>query len=218
VTGSAGSVRVDHGVTSGTFSLDGETFEVENNVWVIGDDEECVVIDAPHSVSGILSVVGERTVKAIICTHAHDDHVRVAPALRVAVNGGAGVPILLHPDDRPLWELTHGGPDAVDGELWDLDLADGMALTVAGTTLEVLHTPGHAPGAVCISAPELGCVFTGDTLFHGGPGATGRSYSDRPTLEASIRAALFALPDETVVHTGHGEDTTIGAEKALLGE
>ena len=65
--------------------------------------------------------------------------------------------------------------------------------------------------------PTLGCVFTGDTLFNGGPGATGRSYSDRPLLEASIRAKLFGLPDETVVHTGHGDDTTIGAERALLG-
>ena len=213
-----GPVRVDHGVTSGTFSLDGETFDVDNNVWVVGDDSECVVIDAPHSVSGILDVVGDRTVKAIICTHAHDDHVRVAPELRVAVNGGSGAPILLHPDDRPLWELTHGGPDSVDGELWDLDLDDGMTLEVAGTTLQVLHTPGHAPGAICLHAPALGCVFTGDTLFHGGPGATGRSYSDRPTLEASIRAKLFALPDETVVHTGHGDDTTIGAERAMLGE
>jgi len=213
-----GAVRVDRGVTSGTFSLDGETFDVDNNVWVIGDDSECLVIDAPHSVEGILDVVGDRKVKAIVCTHAHDDHVRVAPALRVAVNDGSGAPILLHPDDRPLWELTHGGPDDVDGELWDLDLADGMVLEVAGTTLQVLHTPGHAPGAVCLYAPELRCVFTGDTLFQGGPGATGRSYSDRPTLEASIRAKLFALQDETVVHTGHGDDTTIGAEKAALGE
>jgi glyoxylase-like metal-dependent hydrolase (beta-lactamase superfamily II) len=206
------AVRVDHGITSGTFTLDGETFEVDNNVWVVGDDASCVVIDAPHSVEGILAVVGGRKVTAIVCTHAHDDHVRVAPALREQVVA----PTLLHPDDRPLWELTHGGPDDPHGELWDLDLSDGLALPVAGTTLQVLHTPGHAPGAICLYAPELGCVFTGDTLFHGGPGATGRSYSDRPTLEASIRAKLFALPDDTVVHTGHGEDTTIGAERARL--
>jgi len=213
----AGSVavaaRVDHGVTSGTFSLDGQTFEVDNNVWVVGDDAECVVIDAPHDVERILDIVGERRIRAIVCTHAHDDHVRVAPALRERANGGQGAPILLHPDDRPLWELTHGGPDDPHGNLWDVDLLDGQTLTVAGTTLQVLHTPGHAPGAVCLYAPDLGCVFTGDTLFHGGPGATGRSYSDRPTLEASITAKLFALPDETVVHTGHGDDTTIGAER-----
>jgi glyoxylase-like metal-dependent hydrolase (beta-lactamase superfamily II) len=208
------TARVDHGVTSGTFSLDGETFDVENNVWVVGDDEECLVIDAPHDVNAILAVVGGRRVRAIVCTHAHDDHVRVAPALRERVVA----PILLHPDDRPLWELTHGGPDDPTGELWDVDLADDQELAVAGTTLRVLHTPGHAPGAVCLYAPELGCVFTGDTLFHGGPGATGRSFSDRPTLEASIRARLFALPDATVVHTGHGEDTTIGAERESLGD
>lgn len=208
----AGPVRVDHGVTSGTFSLDGETFDVQNNVWVVGDDQECVVIDAPHDVDGILAVVGERNVKAIVCTHAHDDHVRVAPQLRERVVA----PILLHADDRPLWELTHGGAEASDAQLWDADLFDGQELTVGGTVLRVLHTPGHAPGAVCLYAPELGCVFTGDTLFHGGPGATGRSYSDRATLEASIRAKLFALPDETVVHTGHGEDTTIGAERIAL--
>ena len=201
------AARVDHGVTSGTFSLDGETFDVDNNVWVVGDDVECLVIDAPHSVDGILDVVGGRRVKAIVCTHAHDDHVRVAPELREKVVA----PILLHPDDRPLWELTH------TDYLWDAELTDGQTLTIGGTTLHVLHTPGHAPGAVCLYAPDLGCVFTGDTLFHGGPGATGRSYSDRPTLEASIRAKLFALPDDTIVHTGHGEDTTIGAERALLG-
>jgi glyoxylase-like metal-dependent hydrolase (beta-lactamase superfamily II) len=204
-----GTARVGHGVTSGTFSLDGETFDVENNVWVVGDESECVVIDAPHSVDGILAVVGDRRVKAIVCTHAHDDHVRVAPELRARTVA----PILLHPNDRPLWELTHGGPDDPEATLWDADLSDGQTLTIGGTTLQVLHTPGHAPGAVCLYAPELGCVFTGDTLFNGGPGATGRSYSDRPTLTESIRAKLFALPDETIVHTGHGEDTTIGAER-----
>jgi glyoxylase-like metal-dependent hydrolase (beta-lactamase superfamily II) len=208
------AARVDHAVSSGTFSLDGQTFDVDNNIWVVGDDTECVVIDAPHSVDDILAVVGDRRVKAIVCTHAHDDHVRVAPALREAVNGGSGAPIMLHPDDKPLWELTH----VRDGEgyLWDLDLADGVRIEVGGTTLEVLHTPGHAPGAVCLYAPELGCVFTGDTLFNGGPGATGRSYSDADLIKESIRSRLFALPDDTVVHTGHGDDTTIAAERANL--
>jgi glyoxylase-like metal-dependent hydrolase (beta-lactamase superfamily II) len=205
-----GSARVDHGVTSGTFSLDGQTFDVDNNVWVVGDDTECIVIDAPHDVDGILAVVGDRKIKAIVCTHAHDDHVRVAPELRERVVA----PIMLHPDDRPLWELTHLKDG--QGHLWDLDLADGLAIDVGGTTLQVLHTPGHAPGAIRLYAPDLGCVFTGDTLFQGGPGATGRSYSDADLIVESIRAKLFALPDDTVVHTGHGDDTTIGAEKAAL--
>jgi len=204
--------RIDHAVVSGTFSLDGETFDVDNNIWVVGDDEECVVIDAPHSVPAILDVVAGRRVKAILLTHAHDDHCRVAPALREEVVA----PIFLHPDDKPLWELTHGDSETGD-YLWDLDLPDGWEITVGGVVLRVLHTPGHAPGACCFYAPSLGCVFTGDTLFNGGPGATGRSYSDRPLLEESIRTKLFALPDATVVHTGHGDDTTIGAERALLG-
>jgi glyoxylase-like metal-dependent hydrolase (beta-lactamase superfamily II) len=202
--------RVDHGVSSGTFSLDGQTFDVDNNIWVVGDDAECVVIDAPHRVEDILAVVGERRVTAIVCTHAHDDHVRVAPELRERT----GAPILLHPDDRPLWELTHGTDG--EGARWDEDLADGQQIAVGGTTLEVRHTPGHAPGAVCLYAGDLGCVFTGDTLFQGGPGATGRSYSDADLIRRSIRARLLSLPDDTVVHTGHGPDTTIGAERAAL--
>jgi glyoxylase-like metal-dependent hydrolase (beta-lactamase superfamily II) len=202
-----GTVRVDHAVTSGTFSLDGETHEVDNNLWVVGDDTECVVIDAPHSVSDILGLVGDRKVRAILCTHAHDDHVRVAPALREEVVA----PIMLHPDDRPLWELTH------TDELWDADLSDGQEIEVAGTTLRVVHTPGHAPGAVCFVADDLSCVFTGDTLFRGGPGATGRSYSDADVLVGSIRERLFTLPDDTVVHTGHGDDTTVAAERENVG-
>ena len=198
------SARVDHAVVSGTFTLDGETHDVDNNVWVIGDDEQCLVIDAPHDVDAILEVVGGRAVKAIVCTHAHDDHVRVAPELRQRVQA----PILLHPEDRPLWELTH------TDELWDVDLEDGLTLTIGGAAVTVIHTPGHAPGAVCLYVHDLGCVFTGDTLFQGGPGATGRSYSDADLIADSIRRRLFELPDDTVVHTGHGPDTTIGAERA----
>jgi len=200
------SLRIDHGVTSGTFSLDGETHQVDNNVWVVGDDRECIVIDAPHDVEGILALVGERDLEAIVCTHAHDDHVRVAPELRER----CGAPILLHPDDKPLWELTH--PDL----LWDADLADGQTLEIAGTSVTVLHTPGHAPGSVCLYVADLGCVFTGDTLFAGGPGATGRSHSDPDLIRESIRSRLLVLPDDTVVHTGHGADTTIGDERDAI--
>ncbi|HET9873360.1 MAG TPA: MBL fold metallo-hydrolase [Propionibacteriaceae bacterium] len=199
------TARIDHTVTSGTFSLDGQTFDVDNNVWVVGDDEECVVIDAPHDPAAIKQLIGDRTVRAILCTHAHDDHIRFAPVLGAAVRA----PILLHPDDRRVWDLTHDRPP-------DGDLADGQQISVAGTTLLVIHTPGHAPGAVCFYAPDLGTVFTGDTLFRGGPGATGRSFSDYDTIVASIRSRLLSLPDETVVKTGHGEDTTIGAERQAL--
>jgi glyoxylase-like metal-dependent hydrolase (beta-lactamase superfamily II) len=200
------SVRIDHAVVAGTFSLDGETHQVDNNLWVVGDDEECVVIDAPHDVEAILALVAGRAVKAILCTHAHDDHVRVAPALRDAVHA----PVLLHSDDRPVWELTH------EDSLWDADLEHGQTIKVAGAVLEILHTPGHSPGSVCVHVHDLGCVFTGDTLFRGGPGATGRSFSDEGLILGSIRDVLFRLPDETVVHTGHGADTTIAAERDAL--
>ena len=196
------SARVEHLVTSGTFSLDGGTWAVDNNVWLIGDDESVVVLDAPHDAEAIMRHVGDRRVVAIVCTHAHDDPVAQAPRLREL----SGAPILLHPADRELWSLTH--PDTAP----DADLEDGQTITVAGTDLQVSHTPGHAPGAVCLYAPGLGCVFSGDTLFQGGPGATGRSFSDYPTIVESIRTRLLTLPPDTVVHTGHGDDSTIGAE------
>ena len=199
------SARIDHTVTSGTFSLDGETFDVENNVWVVGDDTECVVIDAPHDIGPILDLVGDRRVRAVLCTHAHDDHVRVAPELGVAVRA----PVLLHPDDLPLWHQTHEAPP-------DGILAAGQEIEVADITLTVLHTPGHAPGGVCFYARDLATVFTGDTLFNGGPGATGRSYSDRGLLVASIVDQLMTLPGQTIVKTGHGDDTTIADEKDNL--
>jgi glyoxylase-like metal-dependent hydrolase (beta-lactamase superfamily II) len=167
-----------------------------------------VVIDAPHDVDAILRTVGDRRVVGILATHAHDDHVRVAPALARVT----GAPVLLHPDDRVLWDLVHPGT-APDG-----DLDDGQTIAVAGTTLRVLHTPGHSPGACCFHAPDLGVVFSGDTLFKGGPGATGRSYSDFATIIESIRRRLLTLPPETVVHPGHGESTTIGAEAPYLDE
>jgi glyoxylase-like metal-dependent hydrolase (beta-lactamase superfamily II) len=139
------SVRVDHAVSSGTFSLDGATHQVDNNIWVIGDDHDCLVIDAPHSVE------------------------------------------------------------------------DGQSIKVGGAALTILHTPGHAPGAGCIYVHDLGCIFTDDALFEGRPGATRRSFSDLDLIEDSIRRRLLELPDETVVHTGHGSDTTIGAERDNLG-
>ena len=201
-------VHVERLVTSGTFSLDGGTWEVDNNVWIVGDDREAIVVDAAHDAGAIADAVGGRTLKAIVCTHAHDDHINAAPELAART----GAPVLLHPDDLPLWKLTH--PDRMP----DADLADGQPLTVAGIELTVLHTPGHAPGAVCLHAPALGALFSGDTLFAGGPGATGRSYSHFPTIVESIRERLLTLPADTVVHTGHGETTTVGAEAPHLQE
>jgi glyoxylase-like metal-dependent hydrolase (beta-lactamase superfamily II) len=202
------TVRIDHGITSGTFSLDGKTYDVDNNVWLIGDDKECIVFDAPHDADAIARLVGDRRLLAIACTHAHDDHVRVAPELADRLHA----PILLHPGDLPLWELTHPHREP------DSDLTDGMSLTVGGVDVEVVHTPGHSPGSVCFRVAELGIVFTGDTLFAGGPGATGRSFSDFPTIIGSIRDRLLTLPGPTLAHPGHGDDTTIGDEAPHLPE
>jgi glyoxylase-like metal-dependent hydrolase (beta-lactamase superfamily II) len=201
-------VRIDRLVTSGTFSLDGGTWEVDNNVWLVGDDNEVYVIDAAHDADAIERAVGGRRLLGILCTHGHDDHIDAAPE----VADRTGAPILLHPDDEVLWRMRH--PDRTA----DRALADGDVLTVAGTELRVLHTPGHSPGAVCLYAPTLATVFSGDTLFQGGPGATGRSYSSFPTIIESIRERLLSLPPETVVRTGHGDPTTIGDEAPHLEE
>ncbi|MGI8614703.1 MAG: MBL fold metallo-hydrolase [Nocardioidaceae bacterium] len=195
------SARIDRVVTSGTFNLDGGTWAVDNNVWLVGDDEEVLVIDASHDAAAISAAIGDRRVVAIVCTHGHDDHINAVGDLVDAT----GAPVWLHPDDRMLWDsLYEPAPDQ--------ELVDGVQLSVAGEVLEAVHTPGHSPGSTCLYAPSLNAVLTGDTLFKGGPGATGRSYSDHDTIVGSIRNRLLTLPPQTVVHTGHGETTTIGAE------
>jgi len=201
------SVEIKHTTTSGTFNLDGGSWEVENNVWLVGDDNECVVIDAPHRPEPILELIGSRRLTAILCTHAHDDHVTAARLLSEAT----GAPVHLHPADEVLWRQTHPDFDFVP-------LSDGELVPVAGTSLQTRHTPGHSPGGVCFYAAELGAVFSGDTLFQGGPGATGRSFSNFGTLLDTIRYQLFTLPVATVVHTGHGDSTSIGEELPHLDE
>lgn len=207
--------RINKLITSGTFSLDGGTWDVDNNVWIIGDDETCVVIDPAHDALEVQKAVNGRQVLAILLTHGHDDHIRSVQMFRSLVDA----PVLLHQEDRMLWDSVY--PDqAPDGTI-----SDGEKFTVAGIQLTALHTPGHSPGSVCFHSPELvaqdgsqGVLFSGDTLFQGGPGATGRSYSDFGTIIESIKNRLFTLPAETVVNTGHGDSTTIGAEAPHLQE
>ncbi len=201
------STRIERLVTSGTFNLDGGSWDVDNNVWLVGDDDEVVVIDASHDALAIETATGSRRLAGIVCTHGHDDHINAVAALREAT----GAPVWLHPDDAMLWEVLYDFA-------WDENLDDGAQIAVAGEVLTALHTPGHSPGSTSLHLASLGTVFTGDTLFAGGPGATGRSYSDFATIVESIRETLLPLPPETVVHTGHGDSTTIGAEEPHLGD
>jgi glyoxylase-like metal-dependent hydrolase (beta-lactamase superfamily II) len=203
----SGHLRVDRVVTSGQFTLDGGTWDVDNNIWLVGDDDEVVVIDAAHTAAPIVDAVAGRRVRAIVCTHGHNDHVTVAPELAATLDA----PVLLHPGDDMLWQQTHPG-------IGHRGVADGDRIEVGGTDLIVVHTPGHSPGSCCLYAPEAGELFSGDTLFSGGPGATGRSFSDFPTIIDSIRARLFELPAETKVRTGHGDSTSIGDEAPHLEE
>jgi glyoxylase-like metal-dependent hydrolase (beta-lactamase superfamily II) len=202
-------IRIDLVRTNGQFTLDGQSFDVENNIWLVGDDEEVLVIDAAHEAGPIIEAIDDRRVVAIVCTHGHNDHINAA----LDVHGFVGrVPVCLNDEDRMLWNqlYTARGPD--------MPLNDGQTFEVGGVTLTVLHTPGHSPGGVCLHLESEGVLFSGDTLFKGGPGATGRSFSDFPTIIDSIRTKLLTLPPETVVHTGHGESTTIGEEAPHLEE
>ncbi|MBE4718613.1 MBL fold metallo-hydrolase [Pseudarthrobacter sp. AB1] len=200
------TVTIENLVTSGTFTLDGGTWDVDNNVWIVGNEDECVIIDCPHDAEAIIHQVRGRKVLAVLLTHAHNDHIGAARQVADAV----GAPIVLNPDDLVLWKQVYpdSEPDRYHG--------DGDVFEVGGTALLAIHTPGHSPGSTCFYLESEGTVFTGDTLFNGGPGATGRSYSDYPTILISIRERLLTLPTETVVRTGHGDNTTIGAERETL--
>ena len=193
--------HIERIVTSGTFELDGGSWDVDNNIWIVGDDTDVVVFDAAHTAAPIIDAVAGRNVVAVVCTHGHNDHITVAPELGAALDA----PVLLHPADDMLWQMTHPDNDFRPVE-------DDLRLRAGGIELRALHTPGHSPGSVCWYAPDLGAVFSGDTLFQGGPGATGRSFSDFPTILDSIKDKLGALPADTVVYTGHGDTTKIGDE------
>ncbi len=139
-------MRIDRIVTTGTFSLDGKDHEVENNVWLVGDDEKVVVVDAPHDAEAIIAAIAGRQLDGIVCTHGHNDHINAA----VDVAQATGAPIALHPADRMLWEVVHPHRRP------EIEMTHGDVLHMGGVQLQIWHTPGHSPGGVCLYLAEAG--------------------------------------------------------------
>jgi len=174
---------------------------IEANAWLIGDDEEVIVIDPGEDADSVLEKVGEREILAVICTHGHASH--VAAAVEVAERDEA--PVALHRKDRLLWRTAHsGGADP------DIEMDDGGQFEVADVALEVIHTGGHTPGSVSLYCAGLGAVFTGDALAANGPVPHGGIFADFPRQLTAIGERLLDLPAGTRVLPGHGEESTIG--------
>lgn len=200
-------MRIENLVTSGKFCLDGGCWDVDNNVYVLSVGDAVVVVDPSHDLDAIADQVGEREVRAILLTHAHNDHCELAPRAARRFNA----PVYLHPDDDVLWQESNGNAPY-------LHLYDGQRFLLEGEEIRVLHTPGHSPGCVVLYLPGEETLLSGDTLFSGGPGATGRKYSDFDVIVESLRDVVFFLPAETRVLPGHGDATTVGAEADRIDE
>ncbi|HEX9066487.1 MAG TPA: MBL fold metallo-hydrolase [Streptosporangiaceae bacterium] len=166
------------------------------NSWIVGDDDEVIVIDPGESADAVLAVVGQREVLAVICTHGHARH--VAAAFDVANRDEA--PVALHTADRLAWREAHQGNDP------DIQMEDGGIFEVADVTLEVIHAPGHSPGSVCLYCEELGVLFTGDVLGSHGPLPHDGAFDDFARQLSSIGASVLTLDGDTRVLAGHGEE------------
>lgn len=169
------------------------------NTWIIGDDDEVIVIDPGESAGAVLEVVGDREVAAVICTHGHHRH--VAAAFDVAKRDDA--PVAVHPGDRLPWRDAHGTTEP------DIEMEDGGVFEVADVTLEVLFTPGHSSGSVSLYCEELGVVFTGDAVTSAGPVPHEEFFPDFPQQLSSIGAGVLTLDGQTRILPGHGDETTV---------
>ncbi|MEO8089332.1 MAG: MBL fold metallo-hydrolase [Gemmatimonadales bacterium] len=186
------------------------------NCYLVADrrTREAVIIDPGEEPAMFLAELDTRawSLKAIWLTHAHIDHILGVGPVRAAT----GAPIHLHPQDRPIYDALpqYGGWVGLELEkppAPDRELAAGQVLKVGGFEFTVRFTPGHSPGSV--SFVGEGMVFGGDVLFNGSVGRTDLPGGDAATLRASIQSELLSLPDSTLVHSGHGPDTTIGVER-----
>ncbi len=176
----------------------------EIHAWIIGDDDEVIVVDPGTDAAAVLDTVGDREVLAVICTHGHAEH--VAAAVQVAERDEA--PVALHPADGLLWRESHPHDDA------EIEMADGGIFEVADVQLEVMHTAGYTAGSVCLYCEELGVIFTGHALLATGPSPHDREFPDFAGQLTAIGEHLLTLPPETRVLPGQGAETTIAvAEK-----
>jgi glyoxylase-like metal-dependent hydrolase (beta-lactamase superfamily II) len=173
-----------------------------NEIYLLADPEtrEAWVIDAGYEAERVAEAAADLTVKGILITHGHQDHHEHLDDFRRLFNVPAGI-------GEGDAEMVASKPDFL--------IREGDELRFGGLTLKALHTPGHTPGSTCFLIGKH--LFTGDTLFPGGPGTT-KFGGHFPTIIASIRERLFTLPEDTVVYPGHGRDTTIGTEKPHLQE
>jgi glyoxylase-like metal-dependent hydrolase (beta-lactamase superfamily II) len=197
------TARIERVVTEGVVTVDGSEYKVENNTWIVGDDEEVIVIDPARDAEAILSSVGEREILAVICTCGLPDH--VGGAIEVAARDEAVV--ALNRKDRRLWRET-----------WqetypDIDMEDEGVFGVADVELEVIATPGITQGGVSLYIEDLGVVFTGKTLLADGPGKLGGEYPALADQLTAIGERLFTLPGDTRVLPAHGEETTVGEQE-----